>query len=264
MTSLAAPAAGAAARLDRAPLGRRALGAACLGGPALAATEQPPIHLTIDTGWSREADAIATSLARRGIRATLFVANEPTFRGDATLDATWAPFWRDRAAEGHVFASHTWRHWYFRDDPAPGRTRYAARDGSGAVTLDAAALAAELARPVDRLRELAPAAQVLPLWRAPGGRLTPGARAMALTAGWRHQGWTANGFWGDELDSAAHPNVVLAERAVARTRPGEVVVLHWGVRARREPFAAVLDTVLDGLLARGLRFALLSPAGVPT
>lgn len=246
--------------------GRRACGAVAAAALAAPAAAQPaaPVYLTIDTGWSREAESIAATLARRGIRATLFVADEPTFRGDRTLDESWAPFWRDRAAEGHVFASHTWRHWYFSGDPAPGRVRFAARDGSGAEVLDAAALAAELARPVARLRALAPAATVLPLWRAPGGRLTPNARAMATAAGFRHQGWTANGFWGDELDAAAHPNTTLAARAIERTRPGEVVVLHWGVRSRREPFARVLDQVLDGLLARGLRFAVLPPEGVAT
>jgi len=237
--------------------------AAAFAGPA-AGQPAAPVYLTIDTGWSREAETIAATLARRSIRATLFVADEPTYRGDRTLDAAWAPFWRDRAAEGHAFASHTFRHWYFTGDPAPGRVRFAARDGSGAEVLDAAALAAELARPIERLRELAPAAAVLPLWRAPGGRLTPNARALATAAGLRHQGWTANGFWGDELDAAAYPNATLAARAIARTRPGEVVVLHWGVRSRRDPFARVLDQVLDGLLARGLHFAVLPPEGIAT
>ncbi len=79
------------------------------------------LYLTIDTGWGREAERIAEILRRRVVRATLFVADEPSFRGDTTLSDGWAGFWRARAAEGHVFASHTWRHWYFRGDPAPGR-----------------------------------------------------------------------------------------------------------------------------------------------
>jgi peptidoglycan-N-acetylmuramic acid deacetylase len=248
----------------RAALALGAAGASAPGAGVSAAAGAAPVYLTIDTGWSREAERIAAILAARGIRATLFVADEPTWRGDRTLDDAWAPFWRDRAHEGHAFASHTWRHWYFVGDPAPGRVRFAARDGGGAETLDAAALAAELARPVARLRALAPAATVLPLWRAPGGRLTPNARAMAAAAGLRHQGWTANGFWGDELESGAHPNVALAARAVERTRPGEVVVLHWGVRSRRDPFAQVLADVLDGLRARGLRFAVLPETGIAT
>lgn len=242
----AAAAALALPRLPRAQPG-------CAGGA---------VHLTIDTGWGREAEQIAAILRRRGVRATLFLADEPTHRGDTSLSDGWAPFWRARAAEGHVFASHTWRHWYFRGDPAPGRVRYVARGGGGAEVLDQAALCAELARPIARLREMVPEAVVLPLWRAPGGITTPNAIAMAAACGLRHQGWTANGFWGDELDAATHPNATLARRAIERTRPGEVVVLHWGVRSRREPFALVLEEVIAGLQARGLCFAPLPPEGV--
>jgi spheroidene monooxygenase len=73
--------------------------AAVLPTPALAQRCAGTVYLTIDTGWSREAEQIAAILARRGVRATLFVADEPTFRGDRTLDDSWAPFWQARAAE---------------------------------------------------------------------------------------------------------------------------------------------------------------------
>ena len=231
----------------------------------LAARAQPAcrgtVYLTIDTGWSREAEQIAAILRRRAVRATLFVADEPTHRGDRTLDDSWAPFWQARAAEGHAFASHTWRHWYFRGDPAAGRVRYVSSQTAGEAVLDGAALCTELRRPMERLRQLAPAARVLPLWRAPGGITTPNALAMAAACGLRHQGWTANGFWGDELDSAKHPNAELARRAIERTRDGEVVVMHWGIRSRRDPFAGVLEEVIVGLQARGLCFATLPAEG---
>ena len=184
------------------------------------------LYLTVDTGWSREAEAIAAAMVRHGVRATLFVANEPTHRGDRQLEAGWAPFWRARAAEGHAFASHTWRHWYFRGDPAPGRVAYAPRGREGGEALDAAALCAELARPTDALARMVPEARILPLWRAPGGITTPGALRLAEGCGLRHQGWTAGGFLGDELDSAAHSNDALLRRALARTRDGEVLVMH--------------------------------------
>ena len=86
---------------------------------------------------------------------------------------------------------------------------------------------------------------------------SPWPRACGL----RHQGWTANGFWGDELDSAKHPNAELARRAIERTRDGEVVVMHWGIRSRRDPFAGVLDEVIGGLQARGFCFATLPAEG---
>ncbi len=248
-----------------APVRRRLLFGGLAALPAAAAWAQPAcggtVYLTIDTGWSREAEEIAAILRRRGVRATLFIADEPTFRGDRTLDDSWAPFWRARAAEGHAFASHTWRHWYFRGDPAPGRVRYANRTGPGSEVLDQRALCDELERPIARLRQMAPEARILPLWRAPGGRVTPNAVALAAACGLRHQGWTARGFWGDELDSAAHPNAALARRAIADTRDGEVVVMHWGIRSRQDPFAHVLEEVIAGLQARGLCFATLPPQG---
>jgi peptidoglycan/xylan/chitin deacetylase (PgdA/CDA1 family) len=248
---------------------RRALVGAALAGLAAPALAQAParcagpVYLTIDTGWSREAEQIAAILKRHGVRATLFVANEPTFRGDTTLDAAWAPFWRARAAEGHVFASHTWRHWYFRGDPAPGQVNFVNRArASESEVLDGAKLCAELARPIEALRRMAPEASVLPLWRAPGGITTPNALRLAAACGLRHQGWTANGFLGDELDSGQHPNAALLRRNLSRIRPGEVLVMHWGVRSRREPFAGIMDELVAGLIARGFCFETLPREGI--
>ncbi|WP_159993279.1 polysaccharide deacetylase family protein [Roseomonas sp. 18066] len=233
-----------------------------LAQPALPQCRAGTLYLTIDTGWGREAEMIAAALARHGVKATLFLADEPDFRGGTTLGPGWADFWRARAAEGHAFASHTWRHWYFAADPAPGRVRYASRRGEGAETLDQAALCAELARPIDALRQIAPNARVLPLWRAPGGRVTANARAMAAACGLRHQGWSANGFLGDELDSAAYPNARLLSQSLGRIRDGEVLLMHWGVRSRKEPFGQVFEALLDGLLKKGFCFALLPDRGI--
>jgi peptidoglycan/xylan/chitin deacetylase (PgdA/CDA1 family) len=251
--------------------GRRAVLAAAvlaLVSGAAAAQPAPPrrcpagtLYLTIDTGWSREAEEIAAILRRHGVRATLFVADEPTYRCDRTLSDGWAGFWRARAAEGHVFASHTWRHWYFRADAGPGWVRYAARDGAGATVFDQAAMCEELDRPIRRLREMVPDATVLPLWRAPGGITTPGALAMARACGLRHQGWNANGFLGDELPADRYPNARLLERGLRSIRDGEVLVMHWGVRSRREPFAQILEPLIEGLQARGFCFDTLPPQG---
>lgn len=245
---------------------RRGLLAAALAACAAPALGQPrcagPLYLTIDTGWSREAERIAEILRRHGVRATLFVADERTFRGDTTLSDAWAPFWRARAAEGHVFASHTWRHWYFRSDPAPGQVLFVARNGGGEEVLDQARMCEELERPIVALRRMVPEAVVLPLWRAPGGIVTPNALRLAEGCGLRHQGWTRNGFLGDELDSAQHPNAALLRRNLANIRAGEVLVMHWGVRSRREPFAEILEPLVTGLLARGFCFETLPPGGV--
>ena len=234
-----------------------------LAQPAIPQCRAGTLYLTIDTGWGREAEQIAAVLRAREVRATLFLADEPDFRGGRTLDASWAPFWRARAAEGHAFASHTWRHWYFGADPGPGRVRYSSRRaGEGAEVLDGPALCAELAKPMDALRAVAPAARVLPLWRAPGGRTTPNALALAADCGLRHQGWTARGFLGDELDAKASPNAALLRQALARTRDGEVLIMHWGVRSRTEPFAEVFAPLIEGLQAKGFCFSLLPDKGV--
>jgi peptidoglycan/xylan/chitin deacetylase (PgdA/CDA1 family) len=248
----------------RGALRRVVLGAlaALVALPAAAQGCRGTLYLTIDTGWSREAEEIAAILRRRNVRATLFVADEPSFRGDRTLSPAWADFWRARAAEGHVFASHTWRHWYFAGDAGPGRVRYASRrSGEGSEILDQAALCAELERPVQALRAMVPDAKVVPLWRAPGGRTTPGAVAMARQCGLTHQGWTAHGFLGDELDSSAHPNRALLARNLDAIRDGEVLVMHWGVRSRREPFAGILEPLIAGLQERGFCFETLPAEG---
>lgn len=229
--------------------------------PAAPSCSGGTVYLTIDTGWGREAERIAEILRRRNVRATLFVANEPTFTGERSLGPGWAAFWRARVADGHVFATHTDRHWYFRGDAGPGRTRYVSRTREGETVLDQAAMCRELAQPIERLRAVAPDAVVLPLWRAPGGITTPGAIRMAEACGLRHQGWTANGFLGDELSSEASSNQALAERALRTVRGGEVLVMHWGVRSRRDPYANVLEQVITGLQARGYCFATLPPSG---
>lgn len=221
------------------------------------------LYLTIDTGWGREAERIAEILRRRGIKATLFVAHEPTHRGDRSLDPAWANFWRARATEGHVFASHTDRHWYFTSDPGAGLVRYVSRNGPGEEVLDQAAMCRELAAPMERLREVVPDAQILPLWRAPGGITTPNARRLAEACGLRHQAWSRNGFLGDELNSTKYSNSALRDRALRTIQDGEVLVMHWGVRSRQDPYVNILDDVLGGLQSRGFCFRPLPPEGRP-
>jgi peptidoglycan/xylan/chitin deacetylase (PgdA/CDA1 family) len=233
-----------------------------LAAPALAQCRAGTLYLTIDTGWGREAELIAAAMRRHEIRATLFLADEPDFRGGRTLGAGWAGFWRERAAEGHAFASHTWRHWYLAGDVGTDRVRYASRRGEGSEVLDGAGFCAELARPIEALRQVAPEAKVLPLWRAPGGRTTPNALRLAAACGLRHQGWPPRGFLGDELDSTARPNRALLASALAGLRDGDVMLMHWGVRSRREPFGLIFEDLLTGLQARGFCFATLPPGGI--
>ena len=76
------------------------------------------------------------------MKATFFLANEKTVRGDHSLDPSWSGYWRARVAEGHAFGSHTWGHGQFRGDVAGGGVRYV-REGKTTV-LDADGVCAEV------------------------------------------------------------------------------------------------------------------------
>jgi peptidoglycan/xylan/chitin deacetylase (PgdA/CDA1 family) len=233
---------------------RRLLLGAALAAPTVARASAGTLYLTIDTGWMSEADLLAEALRTRGIRATLFLADERTFRGDTCLADSWADFWRARVAEGHAFGSHTLRHWYFRGDPAPDRVTFQSYDRRQTTTLDQPQMCAELRAPEARLRAMT-GRGFDPIWRAPGGRTTPNALRFAAGCGFRHVGWTAAGFLGDELPSDRHPNDALVRRALATLRDGDILVLHWGIRSRVEKFGPAVPGLLDQLLARGFRFA---------
>ena len=229
------------------------------GGGAGAACEHR-LYLTFDTGNMRHAELIAATLAKHGAKATFFIANEKTVNGDHALDYAWAPFWRARIAEGHAFGSHTWRHGSFRKD-AGDRVTYRLMDGRS-EQLDGAAVCAELRRPDVRFRELT-GRGFDPLWRAPGGRTTPLALGAAAGCGYRHVGWAAAGFLGDELPSENYPNDLLVGRALKGLRDGDVVMAHLGIWSRKDPFAPALDRLLAGLAQRGFCFVAPAPADPP-
>lgn len=221
------------------------------------ATCERTLYLTFDTGNMRHAELIATTLARYNAKATFFVANEKTINGDHALDDAWAPYWKARVAEGHAFGSHTWRHGSFRRDEDE-RIDYRLADGK-IDRLDETALCAEIKRPDARFRELT-GRSLDPLWRAPGGRTTPLTLAAANRCGYRHVGWAAAGFLGDELPSDRYPNATLVDQALRKLRDGDVVMAHLGIWSRQDPFAPALDQLLAGLAARGFCFAAPAPA----
>jgi peptidoglycan/xylan/chitin deacetylase (PgdA/CDA1 family) len=212
-----------------------------------------PIYLTIDTGWMNYAEKMAEILHQRKVVGTCFVANEATYRGDKTLDDGWADFWRQRAAEGFRFGSHTWRHWYFRGDVGADKVRYVQWGNAQSEELDAAGVSHELHQPVERIKQLT-GQDWLPLWRAPGGKTTKRVLDFAAQAGFHHQGWTEAGFLGDELPSDKYPNKELLKRALHNIRAGDVLLLHWGIRDREDKFVNVLDDLLAGLQDKGFTF----------
>ncbi len=123
--------------------------------------------------------------------------------------------------------------------------------------LTAAQYCAELNKPAERFREITGQAMA-PLFRAPAGRTSPALLAAAKQCGYRHVGWTAAGFLGDELDSGKYPNQRLLDQALRHVKAGDILLMHLGIWSRQDPWApAVLEPLIVGLKRKGLCFATL-------
>lgn len=221
-----------------------------------------PVFLTFDTGHMGVASWVGEVLAREGVRATFFIANEPTqTAGGGSLDAGWSGWWRERAVEGHLLASHTHDHVYWRADLPDGRFRVRASAGPLAgkdQVWTARQYCEELARPGLVLRQHAGVVDMAPLFRAPGGRTSPALLAAARACGYLHVGWSPAGFLGDELPSDRYPNELLLRQALRDVRPGDILMAHLGIWSRRTPWAPeVLEPLIRGLRAKGYCFATL-------
>lgn len=221
------------------------------------------VYLTLDTGSMRDAALIAEILNRHRVRATFFLASEKTIHGDHSLDLSWAPYWRARAAEGHRFGSHTFDHVYLREGRAGqipvgsflARPQFGDTAGKDQIW-NAGELCRELKRVDQRFREMT--GQGLdPIWRAPGGRAPSAAFEAAASCGYRHVHWADAGFLGDELPSDKFPNDRLLAQALSRIRSGDILMAHLGIWSRKDPFAPMLDPLIAGLRKKGLCFATL-------
>ena len=239
------------------------IGALAGGLPVANATTaqcNKPLYLTFDTGHMEVAPLIAEVLARQQVKVTFFAANEPTKTGDGSLGEHWAPWWKDRAQEGHAFASHTFDHMYWRADLAKGsapqfRMQPTAGPSSGQVmALSAAQDCEQIKRSADRLQAITHQA-ALPLFRAPGGKTSATLLASARSCGYAHVGWADAGFMGDELPSEKYPNQALLQKALRDLRSGDIVMAHLGIWSRKDPWApAVLEPLIVGLKAQGFCF----------
>jgi peptidoglycan/xylan/chitin deacetylase (PgdA/CDA1 family) len=214
------------------------------------------VYLTFDTGGMHSAELIAEVLREEGVKATFFLANERTFRGDYSLDPSWGAYWKRLAADGHRFGNHTWSHLYRWRDLEGGRVQ--ASDAEGRRhTLDEQGFCRELRRVEEAFRRDT-GRRLAGLWRAPGGRTTAQTVRWAASCGYPlHVHWDDAGFIGDELPSEQHPNRVLLERALKNLKGGDVVMMHLGIWSRQEPAAPILKPLIQGLKARGMCFATL-------
>lgn len=245
---------------------RRASSAAALAlllslaaNPARSCGPAQALYLTFDTGHMGVAPLVAEVLQREGVKATFFLANERTREGGSSLDEQWAPWWRARAAEGHVFGSHLWDHDVWLADTATGlrvRPTQGAQAGRARV-LDTAGYCRELERPAERFAAMT-GQRMSALFRAPGGKTSPALLNAAASCGWTHVGWTAAGFLGDELPSDRYPNAQLLAKALRDLRPGDVMLAHLGIWSRQDAWApAVLEPLIRGIKAKGWCFATL-------
>jgi peptidoglycan/xylan/chitin deacetylase (PgdA/CDA1 family) len=218
------------------------------------------IYLTFDTGSQSQAEFIAATLNRHHIKATFFLANEKTVRGDWSLDPSWAPYWKARVAEGHAFGTHTFDHVYWQRDGANGTVVVKPQFGAHAgqqQTWSAARYCDELRRVDQRFAQLT-GRHLDPLFRAPGGHTSPNVLAAAKSCGYAHVGWARAGFSGDETSSEAFPNAVLLKRALDNLRDGDIFMAHLGIWSRKDPWApANLEPLIAGLKQKGFCFATL-------
>ncbi len=207
------------------------------------------ILVSFDAGSSeRGATEILDALRARGIRTTIFLTGEFIRRYPGIA--------RRVAADGHEVGNHT--------DTHPHLTTYSA-DGRQITRagLDRPFLAGELARTARLYRE-ATGRAMAPVWRAPFGEQNAEIRRWAAEQGYWHVGWTGGRSGLDGLDWVTDPRSRsyqpaerLLDRLVRHAENGGIVLLHLG-SDREEPVASRIGILLDGLKARGFRFALAS------
>ncbi|MED5598140.1 polysaccharide deacetylase family protein [Janthinobacterium sp. P210006] len=218
------------------------------------------IYMTFDTGSQSQAQLIADVLNKRHVKATFFLANEKTTRGDYSLDPSWAPYWKARVAEGHAFGTHTFDHVYWKKDLANGLIQVKpqfGKDGGKLASFTDQQFCEELRRVDTRFQELT-GRKLDPFWRAPGGYTSPRTLAAGSACGYQHAGWAPAGYSGDELPSDKYPNAMLLKKALANLRSGDIFIAHMGIWSRKDAWApANLDALIAGLQDKGFCFATL-------
>lgn len=218
------------------------------------------IYLTFDTGSQSQAALIADTLNRHKIKATFFLANEKTVRGDYSLDPSWSAYWKARVAEGHAVGTHSWDHAVYARDGADGTVMVKPGFGPQAgklVSWTPQQYCEQLKRVDQRFVELT-GAHLDPLWRAPAGRTSPRLLEIGNSCGYAHVGWSPAGFSGDELSSEKYPNTVLLQKSLRDLRGGDIVLIHMGIWSRKDAWApANLEPLISGLERQGMCFATL-------
>lgn len=191
--------------------------------------ENDVVSLTFDDGPNPQATPVILDvLGREGVSATFFILGRHADR--------WPSLVRRVADEGHQLGNHGYWHRklhrrgpaYVRDDLTRGTD--AITGASGGV----------------RPRH----------FRAPHGFRSPWVTSIARTLGQRTVGWSL-GVW----DSARPGTGEIVRRSVAGMHAGSILLLHDGdgydPEGDRRQTAEALPLIIDGLRARGFRFATL-------
>lgn len=218
------------------------------------------IYLTFDTGNMSVAHYVAETLKKHDVKATFFLANEKTYRGDYALDEGWSSYWKELVAAGHGFGSHTFFHTYYVRDLSDQTIQVKSQFGphAGKVQkVDARALCSDIQAVGQRFQKLT-GRSIDTIWRAPGGKTSPQSIAMAKSCGFAHIAWSPHGFLGDELSSEKYPNQALLNKALRELRPGDIAMAHLGIWSRKDVWAtSVLEPLIVGLKAQGYCFGLI-------
>lgn len=218
------------------------------------------VYLTFDTGSQSQAELIEQTLLRHHIKATFFLANEKTIHGDYSLDPGWQPLWKRLVQEGHAFGTHTFDHVYVVRDLPDGKIEVRPQFGAQAgkkLQWTPAQYCEEMTHVARRFQEMT-GRKLDPLWRAPGGKLTPNLLKAGQACGYAHVGWAPAGFSGDELPSDKFPNEALLKKALNGLKDGDIFLAHMGIWSRQDPWApAVLEPLITGLESKGFCFATL-------
>jgi peptidoglycan/xylan/chitin deacetylase (PgdA/CDA1 family) len=222
-----------------------------------------PLYLTFDTGNMSTAPLIADTLNKHQVKVTFFVANEKTVDNSTSMSVAWGQkFWTQRGKEGHEFASHTWDHVYWRGDARGIEPQFIIQPSQGAFegrsfTWKPAQYCEQINFARERI-EYFTGKKALPVFRAPGGKTSKKLLQAAEGCGYKHVGWAAAGFLGDELPSERYSNEALLKKALKDIQAGDILMAHLGIWSRKDPWApAVLEPLIVGLKERGFCFATL-------
>lgn len=206
--------------------GLGAEGSTLLGPAMTRMARDSEASLTFDDGPSPDTARILDILRDKGVRATFFLCGASVER--------YPELARRIVAEGHALGNHTYSHSYLHL-----KSR------------------AEIASEIDRTQDaIEKATGIRPKYFRP----PHGVRWFSLWPVLRERGMTLV-LWNSYPQEGASPAHEIVARALARLRPGAIILLHDGKdnlpegRNLRPATVEALPRIIDGVLRAGYRFA---------